>query len=113
MAVILGSVIAISLLKGGKGIESFVGIEPCSFWYWFLNFFLIIVSAYILQSYAIDLVEQDNKRSYYGFDFKKFGMIKTTMYNVKMTAFNSAYSGFLGGLLGLGNFLYKSFINFH
>ncbi len=99
---ILGSVICISLMKGGKGIDSFIGVEICSFWYFFFDFFLVIVCAYILQSYAIDLVEQDNRRSYFGFDFKKFGMIKTTMKNVKMTALNSMLAGFLGGLLGLG-----------
>ena len=30
-------IIVFSLLKGGKGVESIIGLKSCGFMYWFLN----------------------------------------------------------------------------
>lgn len=47
MAVVLAIIILLSLAKGGKGVDSFIGISPCGLGYWAVNFLIVGICLFI------------------------------------------------------------------
>lgn len=101
MFVVLIVIICLSLLKGGKGLDSVIGIQPCGIAYWVVNLIIVAVCIVMSRKFVQDMLGFEHLKTQHGFDFSKHGE-KFDEVKVNNTIKAGATAGFVGGLLGLG-----------
>lgn len=62
MGIVLLLIVFLSLLKGGKGMGSLIGIPPCGILYWIMNFVIIGTCFFITAKFAKDMIEYEDKK---------------------------------------------------
>jgi hypothetical protein len=90
-----------SLLKGGRGLESLIGIEPCSAEYWTLNVCYILVSLGITGAFGLYILHDTKKRhaaSYTSIE----GDLAWSKRKVLEVSLLAIFAGLGAGLLGIG-----------
>lgn len=99
-------ILGLSLLRGGHGAASIIGIQPCSGAYWgiFAISFPIIMS--ITASVAIYLLWRHKLKTRLGYNFKK-GDIVWTVKTVLLYPFYCWIAGIMAALLGIGGGMIK------
>ncbi|KRX06345.1 hypothetical protein PPERSA_04958 [Pseudocohnilembus persalinus] len=101
MGIVLAIVVFLSLLKGGKGMASLIGISPCGFLYWIMNF-IIIGSCFLLTAqFSKEMMAYEEEKEKVGFNFEKYGE-KFDQEKIYSTGKSAFLAGGIGGLLGLG-----------
>jgi len=56
MAIVLAIIVILSLAKGGKGVDSFIGISPCGMIYWAVNFLIVAICLFISRKFTMDML---------------------------------------------------------
>lgn len=97
----------IALFKGGHGVQSVVGVLPCSPWFWVLfaiPFPIIIVLSVLFGMY---LFYQSAKKKKLGYKFAK-GDIQWNLCNLLVYPTFFCLAGFFASLLGIGSGMLKA-----
>lgn len=63
----------LSVLRGGKGFDSLLGIAPCSLMYWGFNIFIFIISILFFNKYSQEVEKNEELKKNYSFNFEKYG----------------------------------------
>lgn len=62
-------IVFFSVLKGGKGLDSIIGITSCGWLYWLLNVVQVIIVVNILNQLAKSIAETENDKERVGYNF--------------------------------------------
>ncbi|CAG9332101.1 unnamed protein product [Blepharisma stoltei] len=99
--VIFGLAILGSVMKGGKGLDSILGFEQCSDWYWiYFAFFLafLLLLCFLAEIYIVRKVK---RKIELGYDFDEHD-VKWNLKNSTIVSTITILAGILASLLGLG-----------
>jgi hypothetical protein len=66
-------VLGMSLLKGGKGKISLIGVPPCGMLYWSFNFLVLAGCIFFLKKFTEDIKDYEEQKEKYGYNFTKYG----------------------------------------
>jgi uncharacterized membrane protein YfcA len=97
----LGMFVILTLLKGGKGMHSPLGIAPCSAAYWFINFVIVVFSILFFQSFANEIVRLEDEKERLGFNFAAYAR-KLDWEAIRANSQAAVAAGFVAGFLGMG-----------
>mmetsp|Transcript_4345 Transcript_4345/g.16354 ORF Transcript_4345/g.16354 Transcript_4345/m.16354 type:complete len:236 (-) Transcript_4345:180-887(-) len=100
-------VFILSLLKGGHGAPSMVGIQMCSALFWILNFSPFIFIGTIMVFIALYLISRHRRKVNSGYKFLK-GDVHWNLFNTAIFPFFCLLAGIAAGCLGIGGGMLKA-----
>lgn len=62
MGAVLVVIIGLSLLKGGKGVDSLLGIPPCGIYYWIVNLIIIVVCLVMSKRFSLEMLNFEEEK---------------------------------------------------
>jgi len=107
LVITLVIVIVLALLRGGHGVQSVIGILPCSIWYWIVflfNFPIVIIIVVMFGIYLLGLQLRKHQLGYHGIK----GDVKWNLCNLIFLPFLFFFAGCLSSLLGIGSGMVKA-----